>query len=165
MSKKLSKKGVIFTTAGIVILAGAGAGYILATKVLHHNSATTPIVSQNNVSNQNVDNQNNPAGNTTKHQLPINEIFVAPSKSLPNGVENRLTPYSKRVTPVSMMIISSAQTADGQKVNITGNSVLVISPSTAYAVSQFASIWDKLKIKPTVVWLNATATIVNLESK
>lgn len=62
---------------------------------------------------------------------------------LPVSVSNKLSDAKKRLHHVKTLPV---------KQNISGKSILFLSPTEAYAIKQFRSVWPQLKHKPTVVW-------------
>ncbi|WP_074956929.1 hypothetical protein [Alicyclobacillus macrosporangiidus] len=79
---------------------------------------------------------NNAVTNSTAQAAPIN--------ALPSGVEQHLSSYSSRIQKVDKLPVQVPSSVDR---------VLLISPLTEYAISQFQEIWPKLNPKPAVVWV------------
>ncbi|GMA65663.1 hypothetical protein NZD89_28055 (plasmid) [Alicyclobacillus fastidiosus] len=89
-------------------------------------------------------------GTTQVHQASVKTIQT----TLPKSVEVSLSAPTTRLHKVTKLPITQIGVH-----NLKGQiNILYIAPDEVYAINQFRSVWNQLKVKPTVVWTKTEST-------
>lgn len=105
-----------------------------------------------------------PAKPIHQQQVKAPEVsYATPVKILPKQVEDKLSSYASRQQEVPRLPLERADIEEGAVTKVTGNNILYINPSSAYAIEQFRVVWPKISTTPTVVWVATTPNIAMKE--